>query len=376
MHKYTLPYPSVASFPAASFAAASAAEIDDALSSLVGSFPSGRLAFDHPVGHGSAFSYPQHSVDHLPAPFASLNPQSLTMPSNSQPLHTPNVNLGGRTSANNSPHLTHAHPPASSYGSLHSASLSNSLFDSYKAVTSSSDFSSSTMGGQQRGRSGPFSGLSYSESLASPATSVSISSCQPGVSGGGSNGINGGGSIAPGGSSLRSRSRSSIRDHREATSGLGGRSRSAVRRGSFTAADVDRILSPATEGQMGAPATSIANANGNGGTSRSNSAAPHRRAASIIIPSGAGGGGSGGSALGFHAGGGGSSLPAFSSTTQQQNSAAAAAPWVYSPPGEKAELPLVREGDSGDESLAEMNRVNDPKQYVPSLYHQTSLSFA
>lgn len=278
------------------------------------------------------------------------------MPSNSQPLHTPNVNLGGRTSANNSPHFGHAHPPASSYGSLHSASLSNSLFDSYKAVTSSSDFTSSTIGGHQRGRSGPFSGLSYSESLASPATSVSISSCHPSASGVGAAGNNGS-SVAAGGSSLRSRSRSSIRDHREATSGLGGRSRSAVRRGSFTAADVDRILSPATEGQVAASATSTANANGNGGPSRSNSAAPHRRAASIIIPSAGSA-----SVLSFNASGGGSSLPAFTSTAQRQNSAAAAAPWVYSPPGDKGELPLVREGDSGDEGLVEMNRVDDPKK--------------
>jgi hypothetical protein len=212
------------------------------------------------------------------------------------------------------------------------------------------------MGGGQRGRSGPFPSLSYTESLASPATSVSISSCHPGASGGGANGNNGGN--APGGSSLRSRSRSSIRDHREATSGLGGRSRSAVRRGSFTAADVDRILSPATEG--GPTTSSIANVNGNGGTSRSNSAAPHRRAASIIIPSAGSGGGSSGS-LGFHSAAG-SSLPAFSSTAQQQNSAAAAAPWVYSPPENKGELPLVRENDSGDEGLVEMNRVDDPKK--------------
>jgi hypothetical protein len=55
-------------------------------------------------------------------------------------------------------------------------------------------------------------------------------------------------------------------------------------------------------------------------------------------------------------------LPAFSSTAQQQNSAAAAAPWVYSPPENKGELPLVRENDSGDEGLVEMNRVDDPKK--------------
>lgn len=342
MPKYTLPYPSATSFPTASFAAASAAEIDDALSSLVGSFPTGRLSYDHPVNHAhsgahAAFSYPQTMADLAPA--YSLNPLSLSIPQ-AGALHTADVHLGGRTSAVGSPDPSGHAPPASF--SPRSSRTTHSLFDSYKAVPSSSaDYAAAAHGG------GNFASLSYTDSLASPATSVSLSSCHPG-------GPTGSGAAANGGSSLRSRSRSSIRDHREAaasapaaaTLGLGGRTRVA-RRGSFNS-EADRLLSPPTAN--GSSSTLPTTATDSSGGSSSNGNGGHqRRASSIIIPSSSAH--SAGLGLAFQTG----SLPAYSSGGQGQS-----ASWgVFSPTSEKGELPLVREDDTGDDELEEMNRVDD-----------------